>query len=223
MKHLTVWQQKVAWSLLELGAIKFGEFKLKLHQTHPDAPLSPIYLNLRTPDNPKPGPLTPQVVREIALDLLHIANEEGLDTPSCICGIPRAGEPFADVLVEAMDLPSNRLIRLGKKEAGDHRSVDGIRSGTFRPGDHVLLVDDLITKADSKIEAISVLRHAGLVVKDVLVLVDREQGGCAELEAIGPTLHAAFTITQLLDYYMFSEAIRPEMRDRVVTYLRENP
>ncbi len=30
-------------------------FKLKLHETNPDEPRSPIFLNIRTPNNPKPG------------------------------------------------------------------------------------------------------------------------------------------------------------------------
>jgi len=223
VKHLTAWQQNVAWKLLELGAIKFGTFKLKLHETHPDAPLSPIYLNLRTPDNPKSGPLTPAIVREIALDLLHVINDDGINTPACVCGVPRAGEPFADVLAEAMELPKDRNIRLGKKESATDRHIDGILSGSYRPGDHVLLVDDLITKAGSKIEAINVLREHGLVVRDVVVLIDREQGGQKELEAAGCQLHAAFTLTKLLDFYMFAEAIRPNIRDAVVAYLRDNP
>lgn len=53
---------RVLW---QVGAVKFGEFELKIHQTNSSAPKSPIYLDLRTPDNPKPGPLTPGFVRMI--------------------------------------------------------------------------------------------------------------------------------------------------------------
>ena len=57
-----------------------------------------------------------------------------------------------------------------------------------------MVLDDLITTGGSKIEAIAPLAEAGLVVKDVVVLVDREQGGAEELAARGLRLHAALTL-----------------------------
>jgi hypothetical protein len=39
-------------------------FKLKAHDSRPDLPPSPFFLNLRTSENPKPGPLTPAMVQE---------------------------------------------------------------------------------------------------------------------------------------------------------------
>src|SRR3989344_4769836 len=44
---LTGEQETLADSLFEIGAIKFGAFRLRLHETYPDAPLSPIYVDLR--------------------------------------------------------------------------------------------------------------------------------------------------------------------------------
>ena len=41
--------------------------------------------------------------------------------------------------------------------------------------------------------------NAGLKVTDVVVLVDREQGGKAELARHGLALHAALTLSQVLD------------------------
>jgi len=40
----------------------------------------------------------------------------------------------------------------------------------------VVLIDDIITDGGSKFEAIEVLEEAGLVVKDLVILIDREQG-----------------------------------------------
>ena len=57
---------KLAQLLFKVGAIKFGAFKLKLHEKDPDAPLSPIYLNLRTDRHPEnPGPLTDEMMNLI--------------------------------------------------------------------------------------------------------------------------------------------------------------
>lgn len=55
-------EEDLALKLFDIGAVQFGEFKLKLHEKNPDAPLSPIFFNFRTPDNPKPGPLTDEVL-----------------------------------------------------------------------------------------------------------------------------------------------------------------
>ena len=44
---LSAAQQTVAEQLFDINAIKFGAFRMKLHDTNPDAPLSPIYVDLR--------------------------------------------------------------------------------------------------------------------------------------------------------------------------------
>jgi orotate phosphoribosyltransferase len=63
----------------------------------------------------------------------------------------------------------------------------------------VVLIDDIITDGASKFEAIDVLEGAGLVVKDLVILIDREQGGRELLASKGYTLHSILTITQCLD------------------------
>ena len=63
----------------------------------------------------------------------------------------------------------------------------------------MVVLDDLVTTGGSKLEAMAPLLEAGLKVKDVVVLVDREQGGAEELAAHGLSLHAALTLSQLLD------------------------
>ena len=68
-------------------------FILKLHEKS-DAPLSPIFLNLRTPDNPKPGPLTPEIVNLAASCMQALELEKRL-TFDAIVGVPQAGELFA--------------------------------------------------------------------------------------------------------------------------------
>jgi len=78
MSSFSCVQDLLARRLWAVGAVKdkmhpdavqrpSGErgFLLKLHEKDPDAPLSPVYFNLRTPGNPKPGLLVPAIV-EIA-------------------------------------------------------------------------------------------------------------------------------------------------------------
>src|SRR3972149_2470184 len=94
-------------ALWELGAVKTEEhppavqwgnergFLLKAHEENPNLPLSPFFLNLRTPDNPKPGPLTPDVVQLIAKAMHTLARQFSI-AYDAVAGIPNAGDPFAE-------------------------------------------------------------------------------------------------------------------------------
>ena len=68
-------------------------------------------------------------------------------------------------------------------------------------GETVLVIDDLATTGGSKFEAIEKLTAVGLVVKDIVVLVDRQSGAKESLAQAGYSMHAVLTITQLLDYW----------------------
>lgn len=209
--------------LFEVGSVQFGAFRLKLHENTPDAPLSPIFLNLRTADNPKPGPLTRELVDEIGAHLYKLAVDHAL-TFTHVAGVPRAGDPFAETLSTTAERVGKfvQILHLNKEETGSGRRVGTQISGDYKAGDKVLLVDDLITKAESKLEAIAALEQAGLKVVGVVVLVDREQGGAKQLREAGYKLLAVFTLSELLDYYVDIGAISGTKREEVKTYLAEN-
>lgn len=232
--------EELALRFYALGAIKTqdhpsatvrpsGErgFLLKLHERRPNAPLSKVYLNLRTPDNPKPGPLTPETV-ELAGRVLYRRATSSLLGYDYVAGVPRAGEPLVEAfqLAAARDSREVSILALAKEdgEAGGRRQVTGLVPGqTFNPGGIVLLVDDLITGADSKFEAIAALEAAGLKVTDVIVLVDRQQGGAQEFAKRHLYLHAIFTLRGLLDLYVEAGQMSEATRAEVVAYLDANP
>ncbi len=196
-------------------------FRLKLHERTPDAPLSPVYLNLRTPDNPRPGPLTPEVV-ELAAHCLHqLAFRHELSC-NAVAGIPNAGTPFAKVFAQLpFTLP---LLQLDKEEVGGKRRVvpkKNLGQAEVRQGSTVLVIDDLVTEADSKFEAIEAIEGAGYGyrVADVLVLVDRQQGGSHQLLKHGQELHAVFTISELLEMAIRIECISSQLGRDIARYL----
>lgn len=195
-------------------------FRLKLHEQNPEAPLSPFYLNLRTPDNPKPGPLTPDILDDIGRLMLDRADEEMLDY-RCIAGVPNAGDPFADAFQRAArdDQRPVQVLRMGKATAGDKRRITGVKSGAFVPGERVLVIDDLITKADSKLKAIKTLEQDGLVIEAVMVLIDREQGGGQELVNVGYKFIALLPVSKLLDALVHYGHISTDMRGEITAYL----
>jgi len=62
-----------------------------------------------------------------------------------------------------------------------------------------VVIDDIITDGASKLEAIESLEAAGLVVEDLVVLIDREQGGRERLAAKGYRLQAVLSISACFD------------------------
>jgi len=194
----TPWEH-LALRLLKIGAVQFGSFRLKLHETNPEAPLSPIYFNLRSDKNPNIGPLEERDYRFIVSCMGVVAASYDL-TFDTVAGIPNAGDPMAAAFVQSC-APSKMLINLEKTTIGDQRRISGVADGHVVRSRRILLVDDLITKADSKLEAIQCLRRRGGIVKDVLVLIDREQGGAAELAEAGCNLHSVFKMSELLSIY----------------------
>ena len=63
----------------------------------------------------------------------------------------------------------------------------------------MVIIDDLATTGESKFEAIEKLTAAGLVVKDIVVLIDRQSGAAETLAQAGYHLHAVLTFDELLN------------------------
>jgi uridine monophosphate synthetase len=191
-------------ALFHAQALRFGEFRLKLHQENPDAPLSPIYIDLR------------MVQSHVACRNFAIANLQRCCSKipyDVLCGIPHGATPFAAILADCVQMP---LVSLRPpKQHGISRSIDG----DVKPGQRVCLIDDLITAGHSKFTAIDSLRAAGLIVEHVVVLVDREQGGVAALAEHGTQLHAVLTLTELLDAAVASGVVSAAKRADILAYV----
>ena len=186
--------------LLDAGCVKFGDFTLKSGMK------SPIYVDLRLLVS------DPNLLRSVAEALAGAASRISFDR---IAAIPHAGLPIGVALQLEMNRP---LIypRLEVKEHGTRRAVEG----AYEQGDVALVVDDVITRGGSKIEAIARLEEAGIVVRDVLVLVDREQGGQEDLAEKGYRLHALFRLAEMIENLHADGHISQSRLDQVMAYLR---
>lgn len=99
-------------------------------------------------------------------------------------------------LVAAMSLASGKrfvIVRKEEKGYGTKRQLEG----RFTRGQSVVAVEDVVTSGSQAVAAIRRLGEAGLEVKGLLCVVDREQGGADLLTAEGIGLDPLFTASQL--------------------------
>jgi orotate phosphoribosyltransferase len=216
MQHpegLSVMEERLLDRIFELGAVRFNAFRLKLHEKYPKEPLSPIYITLRKPPE---GPLTEETIEEISRELYDLVRRKKI-LFDLVAGIPRAGEPFAEAFSRLTKRP---LLRLGKKVEGDVRKIDSIVSGEYQRSQLVLLIDDAITKADTKKEAIGVLEKAYLTIAGIVVFLDRQQGGSEELrKAGGYFVDSVVTLSVMLDYYVRIGMVPWVKRQEILAYI----
>jgi orotate phosphoribosyltransferase len=123
-------------------------------------------------------------------------------------------------IATAVALESNVPLIYPRKEIKEHGLGKEIE-GAWQPGERVVIIEDLITSGGSTIATAERLRAAGLIVKDAIVLIDREQGGVANLAAAGITAHAVFTLTELLDDLIAQERIDAAKRNAVLAFMRD--
>jgi len=139
----------------------------------------------------------------------------------CIVGLPNTGDPLADAFPKAKPPKGDRIaqLRLRKVERDGMRRICGPPTGNFQSSQLVLVIDDLITRAETKLEGIAALTAAGLQVTDLLVLVDREQGGADELAAKGYNLHSLFSMNDFLGYLVEKSRVTVELQDEIMAYI----
>jgi len=93
--------------------------------------------------------------------------------------------------------------------------------GRYERGETVLLVDDLVTSGGGIVETGAFLKaNAGLGVRDVLVLLDRQEGAREQLKAHGYNLISILGLETMLNYLMASGLIEEDSYNRSIEYIR---
>ena len=196
-------ERELSELLHRIGVVRFGEFKLK------DGRRSPFYLDMRVLVS------HPSALARVARAMLQRA--EGLRYDR-IAGLPYAGLPIA----VAMSLIGERPMIYARKEAKQYGTKKLIE-GEYRAGERALMVDDVVTSGGAKLEAVEPFREAGLVVEDVLVIVDRSDGGVAALAAAGLRLHSVLHVRALLAHLRALGTVPAADVDRALDFLASGP
>lgn len=199
----------LAQTLYDLGGVEFGSFTLGRTVVN-----SPVYINPRLLIN------EPSTLRRLAkLIENEIKAGQARRRPrfspfSLVAGVPFGGLHLATAFSLASDVPMIYPRPLSSTGPKRH-TIEGI----FHPGQSVLLIDDLVTGGGSLVETVDLLEDAGLIVRDIIVLVDRQQGATERLHVRGINLVSLLCLKTMLNYYHETGLIEGAWYDRSMSYL----
>lgn len=202
-----LWLAETLW---KLGAVQFGDFSLGRTVRN-----SPVYVNAKLLIS-RPDALK-KTVRLIQDDLeLGMAMRNRVVEPfDAVAGVPIGGLHIATALSLQMDRP---LLYLRPARDPDEVLAPHVE-GIYRPGQRVLVVDDLAAGGGSLVETIEGLRDAGLIVSNAVVLIDREQGAARRLDAMGVKMHCVLSLEVMLTYLHSEGHVSREDYDSAHSYL----
>lgn len=172
-------QSDLVVALFQAGCVRFGEFTLASGQS------SPIYIDLRRVVS------YPELFERVVGAYSEVVAGLAFDR---LAAVPYAALPAA----AALALQLKRSLVYPRKETKGHGTGQAIE-GAFEPGQTAVVIEDVVTSGGSLLQAIASMEEAGLKVRDVVVLVDREQGGRERLAERGYHLHAVLTLAGILE------------------------
>lgn len=169
----------IADALTRCGAVRFGEFTLTSGQR------SRYYVDV------KAAATDPATLREIAKAMAALARRLG--PFDAVAGMELGAVPLATAVSLESGLPL-LIVRKGERAHGTAKRIEGRDPKGLR----VFVVEDVTTSGGSTLEAVKALRTAGATVSHAAVVVDRESGGPATLQAAGVLLHPLVSVSELL-------------------------
>jgi len=172
--------KEFATFLHEKGAIKFGDFTLTSGKK------SSYYVDLRI------VPSFPHQFRKMVKRLQsNISEKIGLDNFDYLVSVPTSGLVIASALAIETVKPLI-YVRNKPKDYGTSKSIEG----SFEQGKKALMIDDVATTGGSVVNAIKLLKEAGIVISDAFVIINRMEGASEALEAEGVKI---YNLTDILE------------------------
>lgn len=197
----------LADELWKLNAIDFGDFTLGRTAVH-----SPIYINLRRLiSNPRALARCAKIIRE-ELETLMSMRHPQVQPFTLVAGVPFGGLHVATAFSLNINSP---MIYIHPPSTDKSDVIEG----RFVRGQTCLVIDDLITGGGSILQTAATLSEAGLVVRDAVALVDRQEGGRAALRQAGINLVTILTLEQIANYLMSAGHIDEDSYRRTMRYL----
>jgi len=197
----------LADTLWKLGAVQFGSFTLGRTTVN-----SPVYVNLRLlVGHPTALWRAAQIIWDEVQALKSMLHPQ-VEPFELVAGVPFGGLHLATAFSLTAKVP---MIYLHPRADGMGKEIEGI----YRPNQQVLIIDDLLAGGGSILETALQLGEAGLIVRDAVVLLDRQQGGQERLRRQGINLVPLLSLETLMNYLMSSGKITEEWYRKSTEFL----
>ena len=135
------------------------------------------------------------LIGNIIFDIIKNSGAKGIG------GLTLGADPIADAVAYTSYLKNSPVEAfVVRKTAKAHGTMQWIE-GNITRGDNVVIVDDVITTGKSTIEAITRAKESGLTVVKVIALVDRQEGGRENIEALGHKVETVVTREEVMTLY----------------------
>ncbi|HKS91077.1 MAG TPA: phosphoribosyltransferase family protein [Tepidiformaceae bacterium] len=197
----------LAEELWKLNAIEFGDFTLGRTAVH-----SPIYINLRRLiSNPKALARCARIIKEELEALMSMRNPH-VQPFTLVAGVPFGGLHVATAFSLGVSVPMIYIHPPSTQKAD-------VIEGAYVRGQSCLIIDDLITGGGSILQTAATLTEAGLVVRDAVTLIDRQEGGYEALKAAGINLVSILRLDQIATHLMAAGRISEDDYRRTMAYI----
>lgn len=125
--------------------------------------------------------------------ILEVLKAE-FDFPQAVGGMAIGADPITAAVITVaayQDVPlKGFMVRKQSKSHGTGQFVEG----PIAPGDHVVIVEDVVTTGGSSLDAIEKVEAVGAVVDGVIAIIDRLEGGTEAFAEKGYRLKTLFTV-----------------------------
>jgi orotate phosphoribosyltransferase len=147
--------------------------------------ISPYYIDCRPVTHSAQGLF---LIGEIGWEILRGREVDAVG------GLTMGADPMAHAIALTSYLKGKAINAFSVRKAAKQHGAGGLVVGEVKPGDRVVILEDVVTTGGSTLKAIAAAQEFGLQVLGVLILVDRQEGGKEAIAASIPQVEAIFTL-----------------------------
>lgn len=199
--------------MLKNKALLFGEFTLKSNR------LSPYFFNLGCLNDG-------QALARLGQFYAQAIKENFQEDFDIVFGPAYKGIPLSVAIVDSLhrDFKINKKYCSNRKEEKTHGDKSVLLGAEIKQGDKIILVDDVLTTGQTKIEAVNLIKSiADVEIKGLIIALDRlekdQQGKNAVEEFTNQTKIPVYSIISTKDILEYVESA--EVKSKLQDYLNK--
>jgi orotate phosphoribosyltransferase len=175
-----VYDKQALIALFREKALKFGTFTLASGKQ------ASYYLD------GKQVTLDPRGARQVGEGILDSLDPDRM--PAAVGGMSIGADPITAAVVTMSAVRGTPIVGFMVRKHPKSHGTEQYIEGPVKPGDEVVIVEDVVTTGGSSLEAIERVEAYGLKVARVIAIVDRMEGGAEAFAKAGYAFSSLLTI-----------------------------